>query len=236
MSHTPTHITQQQQQLQTILAGAGSNAMTKNSYGVTIVDDDNISTNLLYKTLQIDNYDQSEIQKAIDLEIKELKPVTGSIRLDLVPRPQYDEQVALNEDLRLLVASLQSTISQLESTILGLKGEVDASESNRLNTEITNDAVVNQLDALSDTVDDSGQQISVAIQKSIEESILRTSLQAQNEGFKAQINTLIKQIDSLNAIIEGLQAQLGTLQQQQLIEDSEKPFHYHFLVVKKSMM
>jgi len=47
---------------------------------------------------------------------------------------------------------------------------------------------------------------------------LRASLQSQKTGFKAQIEALIQQINSLNAIIEGLQAQLGAVRQQKDLE------------------
>jgi hypothetical protein len=206
--------------LEDIIRVSGSTALTRNDYGVTIVDSEDFRTSLIYKNLIKDKYDIAELQKAVNLEIKELKPNIPSQRKDLIPKPLYDEQVSLNADLRLLVQTLNATVADLNSTISGLQTEVDSEKNNRLNIELTNDSLVNQLDALSSTVDDFGQQLSTAIQKSIEESILRTSLQSQNDGFRAQINTLIKQIDSLNAIIEGLQAQLGALQQQKIIEDS----------------
>jgi TolA-binding protein len=80
--------------------------------------------------------------------------------------------------------------------------------------------LANQLDALSKVIEQFATQIQSAVQKSVDESILRASLQSQNAGFKAQIEALIKQIDSLNSIIEGLQSQLGAVQQQQAIQQS----------------
>ena len=47
-------------------------------------------------------------------------------------------------------------------------------------------------------------------------------MQSQNAGFKAQIEALIQQINSLNSIIEGLQAQLGAVRQQKEIEQETK--------------
>jgi len=89
-----------------------------------------------------------------------------------------------------------------------------------LSIEQTNDVLANQLDALSKVIEQFANQIQSAVQKSVDESILRASLQAQNAGFKAQIEALIKQIDSLNSIIEGLQSQLGAVQNQQAIQQS----------------
>jgi len=78
--------------------------------------------------------------------------------------------------------------------------------------------LVNQIETINQTIDEFSGQIATSLQKSVDESILRAALQSQNTGFKAQINALIKQIDSLNSIIEGLQSQLGAVQQQQSIQ------------------
>ncbi len=214
------NIQNEQERLEQILRVSGSSAMNKNTYNVTVINSEDSTTSLLFKSLQKDKFDEDEIKKAINVEIKELKPNIPQKRKDLVPKPVYDAEVKKVEDLTELVRVLREQIAELQNRILTLQSEVDNEKTNRLNVELTNDALVNQLDALSDTVDDFGQQLATAIQKSVEESIYRTSLQAQNDGFKAQIQALIKQIDSLNAIIEGLQAQLGALQQQKLIEDS----------------
>jgi hypothetical protein len=204
-------------QLEEILKVSGSTSITKNEYGVTIVNDNDSASSLIFKSLNKDKYDNSELQKAIDTVVKELKPNIPVPNLDLVPKPLYDEKVVENEDLRKQVADLTATVSDLNGQITTLKSEVETQINNRLNIEQTNDALTNQLNILSKTISDFAMQISTAVQKSIDESILRASLQAQNKGFFAQITALIKQIDSLNSIIEGLQAQLGASQQQQAI-------------------
>jgi hypothetical protein len=203
--------------LEEILKVSGSAAITKNEYGVTIVNENDSASSLIFKSLTKDKYDNTELQKAIDVVVKELKPNIPKPNLDLVPRPLYDEKVVENEDLRKQVEDLTATVSDLNTQITTLKSEVETQINNRLNIEQTNDALVNQLEILSKTISEFAMQISTAVQKSIDESILRASLQAQNKGFFAQITALIKQIDSLNSIIEGLQAQLGASQQQQAI-------------------
>jgi|688.fasta_scaffold265175_2 hypothetical protein len=203
--------------LEEILKVSGSAAITKNEYGVTIVNENDSASSLIFKSLTKDKYDNTELQKAIDVVVKELKPNIPKPNLDLVPRPLYDEKVVENEDLRKQVEDLTATVSDLNTQITTLKSEVETQINNRLNIEQTNDALVNQLEILSKTISEFAMQISNAVQKSIDESILRASLQAQNKGFFAQITALIKQIDSLNSIIEGLQAQLGASQQQQAI-------------------
>jgi hypothetical protein len=203
--------------LESILSISGSQSIAKNEYGVTIVNENNIASSLIFKELTKPKYDEVELLKAIDLNIKELKPDIPKPNLDLVPKPLYDEEVANNEDLRKQVSDLTTEVSNLNSTISDLESEVQSEINNRLSIEQSNDALVNQLNTLTQTVDDFALQIQNSLQKSVEEGILRASLQSQNTGFKAQIQALIKQIDSLNSIIEGLQSQLGAVQNQQAI-------------------
>ena len=204
--------------LESILSVSGSQSIAKNEYGVTIVDDKNVASSLVFKTLNKPKYDEEELLKAVDVEVKELKPDIPKINRDLVPKPIYDEEVATNEDLRKQVTKLTTEVTTLNTEVSDLKTQVQSEINQRLNIEQTNDVVVNQLETLGGTVTDITGQIATSLQKSVDESILRAALQSQNAGFKAQINALIKQIDSLNAIIKGLQAQLGAVQQQQSIQ------------------
>ena len=206
--------------LESILKVSGSSAIAKNEYGVTIVSEQDIASSLLFKSLTKPKQDDVELVKAVDVIVKELKPNIPTPNLDLVPKPLYTEQVTLNTDLRKQVADLTANVTDLNGQVTTLKSEVETQINNRLNIEQTNDALVNQTESLTKVVGDFSTQIQNAVQKSVDESILRASLQSQNTGFKAQINALIKQIDSLNAIIEGLQSQLGAVQQQQAIQQS----------------
>jgi prefoldin subunit 5 len=208
------------QELEDILRVSGSAAITKNEYGITVVDDNVTASSLIFKPLTKSKYDNTELVKAIDVEVKELKPNIPVLNRDLVPKPLYDEQVTINADLTNQIAGLNIQIDTLNSTINELQSQVETETNNRLNIEQTNDALSNQLNTLTSTVEDFTKQIQSAIQKSVDESILRASLQAQNVGYKAQVEALIKQIDSLNSIIEGLQAQLGAVQQQQTIQNA----------------
>lgn len=206
--------------LENILSVSGSASIAKNDYGVTVVNEQNIASSLLFKSLTKNKLDDVELVKAIDVEVKELKPDIPVPNLDLVPRPLYNEKVKENEDLRVQVENLTLDVTNLNQQVSELKSQVQTEINNRLSIEQTNDVLANQLDTLGATVQDFTGQIAISLQKSVDESILRTSLQAQNTGFKAQIEALIKQIDSLNSIIEGLQAQLGAVQQQQAIQQS----------------
>jgi len=205
------------ERLESILMISGSEAIVKNEYNITVVEDTNVASSLLFKELKKDKYDEEELLKAIDVNVTELKPNIPKQRKDLVPKPLYDEEVKRVEDLRreverlnLIQTELSAIISELEAQVINLTNE-------QLVLDQTNDVLVNQSNTLSETINDFAMQIQTALQKSVEESILRASLQAQNSGFKAQIEALIKQIDSLNAIIKGLQSQLGAVQNQSAI-------------------
>lgn len=213
---------QKKLKLEEILKVSGSSAISKNEYNITVTDDTNVASSLLFKNLSTYKYDIDELTKAIDINIQELKPVlptTGSAKVDLA---DYNDLLNINDDLRKQVEALQNEVVGLNGTIGNLQAQVESVTNEKLSLEQINDAIVNQLNTLSQTVDDFAIQIQNAVQKSVEESILRTSLQAQNSGFKAQIEALIKQIDSLNSIIEGLQSQLGAVQQQQAIEQGSQ--------------
>jgi len=206
--------------LEQILSTSGSAAISKTEYNVNIVDDSNPASSLVFKKLNKPKLDDERIVKAINVDLKELKPTLPKQVKDLVPKAIYDEQVVLVEDLRQQVQNLTNEVLDLNGTVSDLRAQVESEINDRLNIEQTNDALVNQLEAVNQTIDDFSNQIATSLQKSVDESVLRASLQAQNTGFKAQINALIKQIDSLNSIIEGLQSQLGAVQQQQAIQQS----------------
>jgi predicted nucleic acid-binding Zn-ribbon protein len=206
--------------LEEILSVSGSNAIAKTEFGVNIINESNPATSLVFKKLNKPKLDDERIVKSINVELKELKPSIPIPVRDLVPKPLYDGVVNDNEDLRKQVADLTNEVSNLNNTVSDLRAQVESEINNRLNIEQTNDALINQLETINQTIDDFSNQIATSLQKSVDESILRAALQSQNTGFKAQINALIKQIDSLNSIIEGLQSQLGAVQQQQAIQQS----------------
>lgn len=209
---------QRKKDLEEILSVSGSTAINKNEYGVTIVDAANPASSLLFKNLSKPKYDETELVKAIDVNVIELKPNIPTPNLDLIPKPLYDEQLTLVEDLRKQVAALNLIVADLNSQIATLQSQVQTEINNRLSIEQTNVVLVNQIETLTNTINDFTGQIATSLQKSVDESILRASLQSQKTGFKAQIEALIQQINSLNAIIEGLQAQLGAVRQQKDLE------------------
>ena len=117
--------------LESILSISGSQAIAKNQYGITVVDENNIASSLVFKELNKNKYDEAELLKAIDLDIKELRPNIPTPNLNLVPKPLYDEEVLQNEDLRKQVADLNIEVSNLNSTISDLESQVQSEINNR---------------------------------------------------------------------------------------------------------
>ena len=120
-----------QSDLENILSISGSQAIAKNEYGVTIVNENNVASSLVFKELTKPKYDNDELIKAIDLNIKELKPDIPKPNLELVPKPLYDEEVLQNEDLRKQVSNLTTEISTLNTTITDLKAQVQSEINNK---------------------------------------------------------------------------------------------------------
>ena len=110
--------------LEQILSVSGSSAVSKNEYNVNIVDDLRPETSLVFKKLNKPKYDESELKKAIDINLKELKPNIPKEVRDLVPRPLYDGVVTENEDLRKRVSTLETQVQSLETDITNLQSRV----------------------------------------------------------------------------------------------------------------
>jgi len=73
--------------LENILKVSGSSAISKNDYGVTIVNENDVASSLLFKPLVKSKIDNVELMKAVDVEVKELKPNSPEINRNLVPKP-----------------------------------------------------------------------------------------------------------------------------------------------------
>jgi len=110
--------------LEQILSVSGSSAISKNEYNVNVVDDSNPASSLVFKKLNKPKIDEIELKKAIDVDLKELKPNIPKQAKDLVPRALYDEKVVENEDLRKRVSTLESQVQSLEVDITNLQTRV----------------------------------------------------------------------------------------------------------------
>ena len=152
---------ERQNTLESILSISGSQAIAKNNYGITVVDDSNVASSLVFKELNKNKYDNAELLKAVDVVVKELKPDIPTANLNLVPKPLYDEKVVDNEDLRKQVTDLTAKVTDLNTQVSDLKTQVQTEVNSRLTIEQTNDALVNQLQTLTQTIDEQGNLVGV---------------------------------------------------------------------------
>lgn len=190
----------------------GSSTSTKSTTSkTTLVDSKNPLSQWIFSSASIYKIDETQVSNAIDVNITELKPNIPPQPRDFISRESYNSLLSQSIDLNATIAELREEVLTQTDRIIELENTTENEINERTAIEQTNDVLLNQLEALSETIDSFSEQISSALQKSVEESIFRTSLEAQNEGYKAQISALISQIDSLNAIIKGLYAQLGAV-------------------------
>jgi hypothetical protein len=63
-----------------------------------------------------------------------------------------------------------------------------------------------------------------AIQKSLLESIKRTSIVAQNRGFSKEISALLKHVNTLNLLIQTINVQIATIETKTKIEGDARAF------------
>jgi hypothetical protein len=77
---------------------------------------------------------------------------------------------------------------------------------------------------LKKTIEQFNTQIEEAIQKSLSESIKRTSIVAQNRGFSLEITALLEHINTLNLLIQTINVQIATIETKTQIESEAKAF------------
>lgn len=164
--------------------------------------------------LYLDQYNDSELQKAVDFNVSELVKPLPQKRLDLVPRSLYD--------------NLQQKVTELQGDIISLNVDLEwyKSENSRLDAESgslynINDNLnlqmanlENRLAAATGIGVELRTNLTTSLVKAINEATERTALEAENNGLTAQKNALIKQIDTLNNLLAQANASLQVAQQQ----------------------
>ena len=198
---TAVQLQKRKDDLNKILTELGSQAMVTNDYNINYVSDTNVASTLIFNPLVNSKFDNIELAKAIDVEVTELIPNVNKSKKNLIPKDIYDTEVQIQKDLQIELDNLNSNIPLLNKEIDGLQIELEKQINERLKIEQTQDVLQNQLNTLTDLIELYSTKISQVVQKSTDESILRTSLESQNAGFKAQLEGLIKQIESLYSII-----------------------------------
>jgi len=178
---------------------------------INLSDDTNVSVST---KLYVDKYNNGELAKSVDLKVTELIKPLPDVNLDLVPRPVYNAEVQLNEELQAEINVLNITIDDLSSQLA-----IKTADSSSLFLE--NDALKlkeartdNNLQSIQTTVTDLRTNLTTSLTKAINEATEKTALEAENQGLTAQKNALIKQIDTLNNLLAQANASLAVAQQQ----------------------
>jgi hypothetical protein len=187
--------------------------------GTIVVDEANPFSQYIFSSASLNKIDITQVPNTIDVNVTELRPIIPAQPQEFISRDSYNLLLSQSVDLTSTIEQLREEVLTQTNRIADLESIAENEISERTSIEQTNDVLLNQLEALSETIGGFSDQLSNALQKSVEESIFRNSLESQNEGFKAQIAALISQIDSLNAIITGLYAQLGAVLVERDIQD-----------------
>ena len=178
---------------------------------INLSDDTNISVST---KLYVDKYNKGELAKSVDLRVTELIKPLPDVNLNLVPKPIYDAEVQLNEDLQAEIEILNITIDDLSSELA-----IKTADSSSL--VLKNDALKlkeaksdNNIQSIQTTVVDLRSNLTTSLTKAINEATEKVALEAENNGLSAQKNALIKQIDTLNNLLAQANASLQVAQQQ----------------------
>ena len=178
---------------------------------INLSDDTNVSVST---KLYVDKYNNGELAKSVDLKVTELIKPLPDVNLNLVPKPIYDAEVQLNEDL-------QNEIEILNITIDDLNSELAIKTADSASLVLENDALRlkeaksdNNIQSIQTTVVDLRTNLTTSLTKAINEATEKTALEAENGGLTAQKNALIKQIDTLNNLLAQANASLAVAQQQ----------------------
>jgi hypothetical protein len=179
---------------------SGSDALVaKNSAGVRLFKQSDLSDGIISGKLIRPNYNVKELKKSIDTEIFELLPNEAPDLPDTVLRSIYDGALEQIDDLtsevqrlNIDVNDLTAKVSELEIVSESLKIEAD---NQTLSANIANQ----QRDIANGQIAETTIDLQNAIQNSINEAIQRVSLTARNEALAQENESLREQLFGLSA-------------------------------------
>lgn len=178
-----------------------------NTYFQTNIEDE--KGGFVYAPSKKRIYNTDELKKTIDINVVELIPDRQETELDLIPRPIYNEATRSLEIANGTIASqsvviggLESQVSDLTSISASLDVQLDNERLLRVTAESNSEQLRKQFVLVNDTMQTS-------LQRSVNEGIEKTGLQARNEGQNATIQSLNKQVDSLTQQLNGKNARLA---------------------------
>jgi hypothetical protein len=166
-----------------------------------------------FKTkLYTDQFDKLELEKSVNTKVTELIKPLPNAKLDLVPRPIYEAEVKLNEELNLQIADLNTTIEDLTTKLNQKTADSGSLYISNDFLKLQNANLENSLAAQNNIVAELRTSLSTAIQKAISENAERTGLEAENAGLVAQKTALLKQVDTLNNLVSAAQQSVAQTQ------------------------
>ena len=178
-----------------------------NTYFQTNIEDE--KGGFVYAPSKKRIYNTDELKKTIDVNVVELIPDRQETQLDLVPRVLYNEATSSLELANATIASQSVVIGGLESQVselTALSASLDVQLDNERLLRVTAESNAEQLRKQFVLVNDTMQ---TSLQRSVNEGIEKTGLQARNEGQNATIQSLNKQVDSLTQQLNGKNARLA---------------------------
>jgi hypothetical protein len=178
-----------------------------NTYFQTNIEDE--KGGFVYAPSKKRIYNTDELKKTIDVNVVELIPDRQETELDLVPRVLYNDATRslelANETIAsqsIVIGGLESQVSELTALSASLDVQLDNERLLRVTAESNSEQLRKQFVLVNDTMQTS-------LQRSVNEGIEKTGLQARNEGQNATIQSLNKQVDSLTQQLNGKNARLA---------------------------
>jgi hypothetical protein len=211
-------------ELNTILTQSGSSASTKTTAGVTIVNDSNVASSLVFQKLQSPVYDITELLKSINTNAVEINPNIPELNTNFVQKVTYDNQLLINSNIKNKINEITIIVDQLKSIRDDYTSQIQFEKTQQSLIKSSNNLLATSIKSLKKTIEQFNTQIEEAIQKSLSESIKRTSIVAQNRGFSLEITALLEHINTLNLLIQTINVQIATIETKTQIESEAKAF------------
>lgn len=223
-------------ELITELLRSGSAAIdTRNQSGVYVFEDYIPDDGVIYDSVTKPKYNSNELEKVVDTDIIELLPGEDTESQSTVLKDLYDAKIAQIDLLTLENEDLRNKLAISEATITGMQNTLENALVDLDQKDLLLAAAENQTKQSNEKVVSTIKELQNAIQRATAESIERSKLAANNaalldqlKAFKKQLDQAAKSIelanqtiaqtrasrDSVQAIVDGLQAQNSLLNSQ----------------------
>ena len=196
---------------------SGSDALVaKNSAGVRLFKQSDLSDGIISGKLIRPNYNVKELKKSIDTEIFELLPNVPAPQPDTVPRPVYNGALEQIDDLTAEVQRLNVDVNDLTAKVAELEIVSESLKIEADNQTLTANIASEQRDIANTQIASTTIDLQNAVQNSINEAIERVSLTARiealQESFRVQ-KELTEEREKQNAAQNALEGLNGFFQQ-----------------------